>query len=245
MRWRRWEVALTGMSASRPPVGHDWCALLNSVLPVLPFSFPDPRQAGPRGLVARGGDLSVANLLLAYRRGIFPWSARPVTWWSPDPRAVIELDRVHLPRRLARTIRQQAFEVTRDLAFRRVIEGCAAAKRRFGGNWIAPEFVAAYTHLHEAGHAHSVECWRGGELVGGVYGVAVGGLFSGESMFHRADNASKIALAHLVTHLRERGFVLFDIQMVTSVTATFGAVEIRRDAFLDQVASAVERPCNF
>jgi len=203
--------------------------------------FPDARDAvkrGPHaGLVAVGGDLSVPRLLLAYRGGLFPWTAAPVTWWSPDPRGIIELDQFHVSRSLARTLRKGGFEVTFDRAFREVITACARTRRP--GGWISPEFIAAYTALHEAGHAHSVECWRAGELVGGVYGVAVGGLFSGESMFHRADDASKVALFQLVGRLRERGFTLFDTQMVTPVTRQLGATEITRAAYLRRLAAAV------
>jgi len=203
--------------------------------------FPDARDAvkrGPHaGLVAVGGDLSVPRLLLAYRGGLFPWTAAPVTWWSPDPRGIIELDQFHVSRSLARTLRKGGFEVTFDRAFREVITACARTRRP--GGWISPEFIAAYTALHEAGHAHSVECWRAGELVGGVYGVAVGGLFAGESMFHRAVDASKVALFQLVGRLRERGFTLFDTQMVTPVTRQLGATEITRAAYLRRLAAAV------
>lgn len=209
--------------------------------------FPDARDAvkrGPHtGLVAVGGDLSVPRLLLAYRSGLFPWTEDPVTWWSPDPRGIIELDAFHVSRSLARTLRKGAFEVTLDRAFREVITACAKTRRP--GGWISREFIAAYTALHEAGHAHSVECWRAGELVGGVYGVAAGGLFAGESMFHRADDASKVALFHLVGRLRERGFTLFDTQMVTPVTRQLGATEISRAAYLRRLAEAVTRDARF
>ena len=141
--------------------------------------FPDPRLASKNdnGLLAVGGDLSVERLLLAYRNGIFPWSVDPISWWSPDPRGVFEMPHFHTPRSLARTLRKQIFEVTRDQAFRRVMQGCA--NRDCSGTWIGPEFIEAYVRLHEAGHAHSVECWQNGALVGGIYGVAVGGLFAG------------------------------------------------------------------
>lgn len=203
--------------------------------------FPDANDAvkrGPHaGLVAVGGDLSVPRLLLAYRSGLFPWTADPATWWSPDPRGIIELDAFHVPRSLARTLRKSGFEVTFDRAFREVITSCAKTRRP--GGWISAEFIIAYTALHEAGHAHSVECWRAGELVGGVYGVAVGGLFAGESMFRRADDASKVALFHLVGRLRERGFTLFDTQMVTPVTRQLGATEISRASYLRRLGAAV------
>jgi leucyl/phenylalanyl-tRNA--protein transferase len=208
--------------------------------------FPDPRQALAQGeftgLVAVGGDLSIARLLLAYRSGLFPWSVRPITWWSPERRGIFELDQFHVPRSLARTLRKKPFTVTLNRAFRRVMEGCAA---REGGTWIAPEFVQAYTRLHEAGHAHSVECWQGEELVGGIYGVAAGGLFAGESMFHRASDASKVALHELVQHLRARGFSLFDIQMITETTEALGAVEMAREDYLRRLEKAVALDCAF
>jgi leucyl/phenylalanyl-tRNA---protein transferase len=209
------------------------------------MGFPDPMQADAQGLVAVGGDLQVARLLAAYRRGIFPWSVNPVTWWSPDPRAVFELDRFHIPRSLARVLRRPPYEVTRDRAFRAVMEGCAVSVPGRRHTWITPEFIGAYTQLHEQGHAHSVECWLGGRLVGGVYGVTVGGLFAGESMFHRASNASKIALCHLVEHLRRQGFVLFDIQQVTPTTRLLGALTIARAEYLRRLREAVTLDVRF
>jgi leucyl/phenylalanyl-tRNA---protein transferase len=204
-----------------------------------PIWFPDPREARRDGLVAVGGDFSVERLLLAYRSGIFPWTASPVSWWSPDPRAVFEFGGFHISRSLERSLRRGGFEVTFDRDFPAVIRACAAAPRAEGSTWISPEFIAAYTALHRAGHAHSVEVWRAGELIGGVYGVTVGGLFAGESMFHRATDASKVALVHLVKRLEERGFTLFDTQMVTPVTRSLGAVEIPRAEYLRRLAEAV------
>jgi len=209
------------------------------------LAFPDPASASREGLVAIGGDFSVERLLLAYRSGIFPWTIRPITWWSPDPRAIFELDRFHVPHRLVKFIRQRPFEITRDHAFRRVMEGCAQSARGREETWVTPEFIAAYTRLHELGHAHSLECWRAGELVGGIYGVSVGGFFAGESMFHRADNASKVALCQLIEHLRARGFALFDIQMVTPATEPFGPVEVPRDEYLKRLGLAVRMECKF
>ena len=208
-----------------------------------PLWFPDPREANDDGLVAIGGDLTVDRLLLAYRSGIFPWSCDPITWWSPDPRAIFELDEFHISKSFAKTLRREPFEITTDKAFVEVMEGCATSRK--DGNWIGPEFIEAYTALHEAGHAHSVECWRDGELAGGVYGVSVGGLFAGESMFHRVSEASKVALHHLVGHLGERGYVLFDIQMVTPITEQLGARHISRDEYLERLADAVEMECGF
>jgi leucyl/phenylalanyl-tRNA---protein transferase len=229
--------------------------------------FPDPRRTPSSGrgagLVAVGGDFSVPRLLLAYRSGIFPWSANPITWWSPDPRAVLELNEFHISRSLARVLRQKVlppsehaeesqreraeagprFHLTRDLAFAEVIEQCASQPR--SGHWIDPEFVVAYTALHHAGHAHSVECWKQDELVGGIYGVTVGGVFAGESMFHRASSASKVALWHLVEHLRARGFVLFDLQMLTPTTTQFGGKLIPRDEYLSRLENAVQLDVSF
>lgn len=209
--------------------------------------FPDPRTAvksGPHaGLVGVGGDLSVPRLLLAYQSGLFPWTADPVTWWSPARRGIIELDRFHVSRSLARTLRKGGWEITFDRAFREVVLACATAPRP--GGWISTEFVTAYTELHRAGHAHSVECWQAGALVGGVYGVAVGGLFAGESMFHRVSDASKVALFHLVQRLQRSGFSLFDTQMVTPATRAVGAVEISRDEYLRCLREAVIQPAKF
>lgn len=207
--------------------------------------FPDPRTADGEGLVAMGGDFSPARLRLAYRSGIFPWTAAPITWWSPDPRGILELEQFHVSHSLARFLRKQPYEITRDRAFRQVMQGCAAPAPGRGQTWVTRDFIEAYTQLHAEGDAHSVECWRGRELVGGVYGVSLGGFFAGESMFHRAPNASKIALHHLVGHLRSRGFVLFDVQMTTPATRQLGAVEIWRDEYLQRLAAAVVKDCSF
>jgi leucyl/phenylalanyl-tRNA--protein transferase len=209
------------------------------------ISFPHPESADAHGLVAAGGDLSVERLLAAYRQGIFPWTAKPITWWSPDPRGIIALDRFHVSASLAKTLRRSLFEITFDRAFQEVMQACAAPSPRRQATWITEEFIAAYTRLHQHGYAHSVECWRQGELVGGVYGVAVGGLFAGESMFHHADNASKVALYYLVQHLRMKGFGLFDIQMVTPATRSLGATEISRREYLARLAVAVTLTCGF
>ena len=210
------------------------------------LQFPDPNLADDEGLVALGGELTVPQLLTAYRSGIFPWSAKPVvTWWSPDPRGIIELDEFHVYSSLAKTVRQKIYTVTFDRAFREVMTACAAVSTQRQSTWITEEFINAYAALHQAGHAHSVECWQGETLVGGVYGVAVGGLFAGESMFHRVDNASKVALLNLVEHLRARRFALFDLQMVTSATAPLGAKPISRSVYLERLALAVKCDCAF
>lgn len=207
--------------------------------------FPDPQRAGRDGLVAIGGDLSVPRVLLAYRTGIFPWTVDPLTWWSPDPRGIFELEQFHVPRSLARVIRKAVFQTTVDRAFRQVMEGCAASGPGRRSTWITAEFLEAYTRLHLEGHAHSLECWRGGQLAGGIYGVAIGGFFAGESMFHRTSNASKIALFHLVEHLKSRRFVLFDIQMLTPITAQLGGTTIPRGQYLQRLAKAIGKPCQF
>jgi leucyl/phenylalanyl-tRNA--protein transferase len=207
--------------------------------------FPDPRLAEAEGLVAVGGDLSVPRLLLAYRSGLFPWTVEPITWWSPDPRAIFELDGFHVSRSLGRVIRRGVFRITMDRAFGEVMAGCAAPAPGRRGTWITREFVQAYTELHRQGHAHSLECWQGAELAGGIYGVAIGGFFAGESMFHRVSNASKVALFHLVEHLRRRDFGLFDIQMLTPVTAQLGAVNLPREQYLRRLQRAVARERTF
>ena len=207
--------------------------------------FPSPSSTNAEGLVAVGGDLSVERLLLAYRSGIFPWTVKPITWWSPDPRAIFELDRFHVPRSLAKVIRKGVFEITVNRAFEQVMRACAAPARRRRSTWISPQFIAAYTELHRQGHAHSLECWSAERLVGGIYGVAIGGFFAGESMFHRVSDASKVALFHLIQHLRRQRFVLFDIQMLTPVTAQLGGITIRREEYLQRLALAVHETCSF
>ncbi len=215
-------------------------AVLNQAL-----KFPDPRLANAKGLVALGGDFSVERLLLAYRTGIFPWTVSPISWWSPNPRAVLELDKLHVGESLQKVLRKEIFQVTVDTAFAQVIQNCAARAPGRADTWITEEFIEAYTRLHARGHAHSLECWRNGELVGGIYGVAIGGLFAGESMFHHASNASKVALCHLVERLRQRGFALFDIQMLTPVTKQMGGVAISRDEYLRRLDKALRVTCEF
>lgn len=215
--------------------------------PVQP-PFPDPRELPPGILagasVAIGGDLSPARLLAAYRLGLFPWTEHPVTWWSPDPRGVLEFGGLHVSRSLARTLRRRPYRVTADQAFSEVVAACAVEHRK-GGQWITPGFIVAYSELHRLGHAHSVECWKDGQLVGGIYGVAVGGVFAGESMFHRADDASKVALVHLVRLLEHGGFAFMDVQMVTDATRALGATELPRADYLRRLHAAAERPGRF
>lgn len=219
-----------------------------NMLPPSQF-FPPAEQAGPEGLVALGGRLSPAWLLDAYSHGIFPWPHSdiddPMLWFSPDPRAVIELEHLHVSRRLAQTLRGGKFTATCDRDFAGVIHGCGHAPGRKGHTWLTPRMVRAYTRMHELGHAHSVEAWHEGRLAGGVYGIAIGGLFAGESMFHAVRDASKVALVHLVERLRARGYALFDIQQLTPHTERMGAIEIPRAEYLDRLAAALALSVTF
>ena len=198
--------------------------------------FPDPSEAleDPNGLLALGGNLKPETLLAAYRAGIFPWyeEHQPILWWSPDPRAVLRLEHIHISRSLRKTLRQGRYQITSDTAFRQVIRACAQRPLPTRGTWITAAMIDAYCRLHELGHAHSVECWIDGELAGGLYGVAVGGIFCGESMFSRRANASKIALVHLVYALRQVGFALVDCQVGNEHLFSLGATMIRRKDFL-------------
>ena len=218
---------------------------------ILPPSehFPPAEDADPEGLIGFGGQLSPAWLLDAYRHGIFPWPITdfqaPLAWWSPDPRAVIEFDRFHVSRRLRRTCRSAKFEVTLDVDFAGVIRGCAMAPGRLDQTWLTPEMIDAYIRLHRLGHAHSVEVWHAHELAGGVYGVAIGGMFAAESKFYRVRDASKVALVHLVEHLHRRGYTLLDIQQLTPHTARLGAAAIPRDDYLARLGEAIRRPVTF
>lgn len=205
--------------------------------------FPPVEQAlrSPNGLLCAGGDLSPARLLEAYRHGIFPWYSgdEPVLWWSPDPRMVLLCEELKVSRSLAKSLRNKGYRVRVDGAFRHVLEGCAGPRRGDGGTWLGEDMRKAYLALHRAGYAHSFETWRGDELVGGLYGVALGRMFYGESMFSRATDASKVALVGLVEALRARGFPLIDCQMRTPLLASLGAREIPRRAFLRRVAALV------
>ncbi len=206
--------------------------------------FLDPTWADDSGLVAVGGDLRPERLLEAYRKGIFPWydDGWPIMWWSPDPRAIFEMDGLHVSRRLRRTIRTGRFQATVNQAFADVMRGCAD---RAEGTWITADMIDAYYRLHRLGHAHSVEVWQGDQLAGGIYGVALGGFFAGESMFHRVTDASKVALAALVERLRKRGFQLFDIQFLTDHTRRLGAVEIPRRHYLARLLAALSLQVTF
>lgn len=197
--------------------------------------FPDPRQADEDGVVAVGGDLHPKTLLAAYRQGIFPWPVEglPMLWFSPAQRAVLRFDELHLPRSLRRAWNQHGWQLTVDRAFAAVIGACAKAPRPGQrGTWITAEVQRAYIRLHRMGIAHSVEVWDGETLVGGIYGVEVDGVFAGESMFHRAPNASKVALLHLIEHVRRRGLDWLDIQVMTPHMERLGARNLPRDEFL-------------
>ncbi len=187
----------------------------------------------PNGLLAAGGSLSAERLLDAYRQGIFPWysEGQPVLWWSPDPRMVLLPAEFRLPRSLAKRLRRRDFDIRIDTAFESVMRACAAPRRDGTGTWITENMIAAYCRLHRMGHAHSVETWIGGKLAGGLYGVAIGRMFYGESMFTRVADASKIALAALVHRLARNQFGMIDCQMNTAHLARFGAREIPRQAF--------------
>lgn len=213
-------------------------------LPTQPI-FPDPSLADEDGLLAVGGDLSPQRLLMAYGRGIFPWYSEnaPILWWSPEPRLILEPSRVHVPKRLERILRQGVFRFTLDTAFERVIAGCAQTPRRGAcGTWIVPEMLAAYCRLHELGFAHSIEVWSGGTLVGGLYGVALGGAFFGESMFYNEPDASKAGFVTLIRALDRAGFILFDCQQTTAHMVRFGGFEVPRDEFLSRLEQALELP---
>ncbi|MBI4346753.1 MAG: leucyl/phenylalanyl-tRNA--protein transferase [Elusimicrobia bacterium] len=201
----------------------------------MPTRFPDPRGAGPDGLVALGGDLEPETLLEAYRRGIFPWPqpGLPLPWFCPDPRAVLEFDRLHVPRSLVAARRRARFTFTLDRAFPSVIAACRRVPRPGQrGEWLTAAMERAYVGLHRVGAAHSVEAWDGERLVGGLYGVAVEGCFSGESMFHLEPNASKLALLFLIEHLRAKGAGWMDIQMLTPHMERLGARALPRHEFL-------------
>ena len=205
--------------------------------------FPEPATAPADAPLCRGGDLGPVRLLAAYSRGIFPWygPGLPLLWWSPDPRCVLPLADFHLPRRSARSLRASGFSVTLDAAFGRVISACAAPRPgpEPPGTWLTPEMLTAYERLHSFGYAHSIETWRDGKLVGGLYGVALGRAFFGESMFHVESEASRAALAALVGLLRRRGATLLDCQQATPHMERMGATLLPRDEFLRQLAAAL------
>jgi leucyl/phenylalanyl-tRNA---protein transferase len=203
------------------------------------IDFPDPAHASYEGIVALGGNLNAANLLQAYRRGIFPWPMEgwPLTWFCPEERAILEFKNLHVPRRLARVRKRTTFRCTIDQNFMAVINWCAKVSRAGeNGTWITPRMLRAYCELHQRGHAHSVEVWDEDELVGGLYGVDADGVFSGESMFHLRPNASKLALLHLINHLQAKALDWMDIQVLTPHMSSLGAKEISREEFLKKLS---------
>jgi leucyl/phenylalanyl-tRNA---protein transferase len=216
--------------------------------PMAPERFPDPRHAlaEPNGLLAFGGDLSPRRLLAAYERGIFPWfnPGEPILWWSPDPRCVFDTATCRANRSLRRALAGKDWRVTVDEAFVRVMRACAAPRPGQHGTWIGQAIIDAYASLHTQGHAHSVEVWEGDALVGGVYGVSVGRLFCGESMFSARSGGSKLALVALAALLREWGFPLLDAQVSNPHLLGLGARELPRDAFLAQVRTLAAQPCD-
>ncbi len=199
--------------------------------------MPDAVPVDDTGLVAVGADLAPGTLLAAYRAGLFPMpmDGRRIAWFSPDPRGIVPLDAVRVTRSLRRSVRQ--FEVMIDTRFREVMQRCADPSRE--GGWITPQFVDAYTALHELGWAHSVETYRDGELVGGLYGVRINGFFAGESMFHTVPDASKVALVHLVRRLTAAGATLLDVQWTTPHLVSLGAIDVSRDHYLELLAAAI------
>jgi leucyl/phenylalanyl-tRNA--protein transferase len=210
------------------------------------LGFPPVEQATPEGLLAIGGDLRPERLLEAYRHGIFPWYSddQPILWWSPDPRAVLFPEKLHISRSLKRSLRPGVFSTTFDRCFRKVMERCAGPRPQYpeGGTWITRAMIEAYTRLHELGYAHSVETWKDANLVGGIYGVALGGAFFAESMFTLVDDASKVALVRLVRQLQAWGFRIIDIQQSSPHLRRFGAEEIPRRDFIARLAEAVALP---
>jgi leucyl/phenylalanyl-tRNA--protein transferase len=212
--------------------------------PADPFPPVDHALDEPNGLLAAGGDLTIPRMVEAYRRGIFPWFSEgdPILWWCPDPRLVLPTDRVHISHSLKRRLRRGDYEVTFDREFSAVLHACAAPRRDDGGTWLVAGMRRAYQRLHDAGVAHSVEVWRERELVGGLYGVALGRMFFGESMFTRQTDASKMAIAYLAAQLGRWRFPLIDCQMRTDHLVSLGAVDVSRREFVRAVARLVEMP---
>jgi leucyl/phenylalanyl-tRNA---protein transferase len=208
-----------------------------------PFPPVDAALTEPNGLLAAGGDLTPARLIDAYARGIFPWSSdeEPMLWWSPDPRMVLFLDELRVSRSLRRRIHASGLSVAADTAFRDVVAACADPRRDDEGTWITEAVIDAYIELHRRGHAHSIETWSDGALVGGLYGVTIGRMFYGESMFARESDASKVALAFLVRQLARWGFEMIDCQMSTSHLASLGAREIPRREFVSRMRTLTAR----
>lgn len=209
------------------------------------FEFPAAEDGSPEGVVGIGGNLSPGMLLSAYRQGVFPWYSAhdPILWWNPDPRFALEPDKLHIPKRLARLLRKDPFEYSVDTRFAEVVHGCRSAPRPGqDGTWITDEILRGYTELHRLGYAHSMEVSRHGTLVGGLYGVALGSVFFGESMFAHHDNASKAGFVRLVQLLRREGYRLIDCQIYTRHLERFGAVDIARGPFLERLRCCLREP---
>ena len=213
-----------------------WIATLHDFPPV------DTARAEPNGLLCAGADLAPETIIAAYSRGIFPWFSddQPILWWSPDPRMVLFPDEFKISKSLAKTVVRGTFEIRFDCAFAEVISACSAPRRKDGGTWIVPEMRTAYAQLHRIGVAHSIESWREGELVGGLYGLAIGRMFFGESMFARETDASKVALVALVEKLKQDGFELIDCQQETRHLASFGARPIPRYEFVQRLKVLID-----
>ena len=211
-----------------------------------PFPPVETALKDPSGLLCAGADLSAERVLAAYRSGIFPWYSgdEPILWWSPDPRMVLFCDELKVTRSLAKNLRNKGFETRIDCAFSRVIKACAEPRKGEAGTWIGRQMEATYVALHRAGHAHSFETWQGEQLVGGLYGIAIGQAFFGESMFSRATDASKVALVALVQELRGRGCPMIDCQQRTPLLASLGGREIPRRDFLRRLSVLVNGPAN-
>jgi leucyl/phenylalanyl-tRNA--protein transferase len=209
-----------------------------------PFPPLDSALREPNGLLAAGGDLSPHRLIEAYKRGIFPWfnPGEPILWWSPDPRMVLFPCELKISRSLRKTLKKKPYEIRVDSAFRQVMEACAAPRDGQGGTWITAAMISAYTELHQRGLAHSVETWMEGKLVGGLYGISLGRMFYGESMFSLATDASKIAFVHLVRQLEHWGYGMIDCQMKTAHLASLGAREIPRAEFSQKLSELVNFP---
>jgi leucyl/phenylalanyl-tRNA--protein transferase len=216
--------------------------LLDGSPPDTPFPDPTGAESDPNGLLAVGGDLTPKRLLQAYRAGVFPWfsEGQPILWWSPNPRMVLFPDHLKVSRSLRKTLRRGHYQVSIDQAFKQVIHACAEPRRDADGTWLVPQMISAYTKLHKLGMAHSVETWQDGELVGGLYGVALGKAFFGESMFSRADDASKVALVQLAELMNSAGYTFIDCQVYTKHLQQLGAEEIPRVHFCQLLQDALE-----
>jgi len=211
--------------------------------PSAPFPPLEYALTDPDGLLAFGGDLSVPRLVNAYRQGIFPWysEGQPIMWWSPDPRTVLFPEELKISRSLAKTLRKQPYEITLNNAFAKVIRACAAPRNEDEDTWITDDMQQAYCVLHDEGHAHSVEVWQDGTLVGGLYGIAIGQVFFGESMFSQANDASKIAFVYLVQHLNQAGYKMIDCQVDSAHLQSLGATQISRHLFSEYLNQYCEK----